>query len=161
MADQRGFHVYSLKGAHPKVLGETLLVVSVLRLDSGQWVGKYQMLTQSDGAALPIGEITCEESNLKQVMEIEALSDFLAGETVNFVYGAEIAPLLEDAAKRLGQEIVFSTLPNFVRTEQSAIAGAYMRGLFSDKWKLLKQTAPQELSAYLDAVFRLPRFVKT
>ncbi|MDB0544261.1 hypothetical protein LBW62_23875 [Ralstonia solanacearum] len=74
MSNTNPYFLYSLENAHPGVLGETMLIVTVCPNWSDGFVGEYRLLTAAQGGRVSVGQVTFDASLIQNLGIQDSLS---------------------------------------------------------------------------------------
>lgn len=150
MPNTTPYFLYRLENAHPGVLGETMLIVTVIQNFTGGYVGEYRLLTAAQGGQVTVGQVTFDRT-LFQGLGIQDPVDFCNVETVKFAY-SEVAERLLTAEGKYGAASVFARASSFVGATIDELRSMYLRGELKGKWgSVTKECASEELTALVRA----------
>ncbi|MGN7100196.1 hypothetical protein ACTHR6_01190 [Ralstonia holmesii] len=148
MPNTAPYFIYRLENAHPGVLGETMLIVTVDENHSSGdgLIGEYRLLTAAQGGHISIGQVTFGTA-LIQGLEIQDPVEFCRDETVKFAY-TWVAGRLLAAEGQYGAASVFARPCSFVGATVDELRSMYLRGELKGKWgTVIKDCASDDLKA--------------
>lgn len=143
------YFLYRLENAHPGVLGETMLIITVNQKPGGEFIGEYRLLTAAQGGHIAVGQVTFDVS-LIEGLEIQDPVEFCKDETVKFAY-TEVAERLLAAEGKYGAASVFARPCSFVEATIDELRSMYLRGELQGMWGSVKKCASDELTALVGA----------
>lgn len=150
MEENTHYFLYRLHNAHPGVVGETMLIVTVAPKSGGGLIGRYHLLTAAHGGKISTGQVTVDQSVLNLVKPEDSVA-FCRDETAQFA-DSEIAQRLLDAEGKFGTASVFSQTRELQPADLTALRSMYVRGQLLGKWTaLVSICAAKDLAAIIDA----------
>lgn len=140
MSDEKQFHIYKIKNVHLGIFGESFLIVEIARepVHGERLVGTYYLLTSAAGGTLTRGDFEVKEIDALKDIGISNFNELALSQSLCLA-SSEIADRMAEAVPKYGAGSVYQTLPKFVEADFPALAGAYMRGLFSLQLRKVKE----------------------
>lgn len=148
MSSSPDYFFFKLQDAHPGVLGETFLIVTVNLDFSGRYIGEYRLLTAAKGGDVTTGQVVFDQS-LIAGLAIANPVEFCRDETLKFAY-SEVADRLLAAEGTYGAASVFGRPCSFVHATKDELMSLYLRGELRGKWgSVTKDCMSDELTALI------------